>query len=108
MTEPELLQDEMITLNIYRAIYYTRKYGDRAQEFDRKDERIIELIYNRWRNLQGEVILDCDDCVEEAFDRLMKQMLIQQGYRKEFNITDTKQLKAHLLPRVKGKMEREN
>lgn len=63
-----------ITLSPYRHIYYTFKYGDRAPEFTFADEKILEKIYNEWRGTR-EVVSSCDECIEEAFERLMKEMI---------------------------------
>lgn len=107
MEEKQISQADMIILNSYIDIYQNFPYGNRAPELTRKDEIILEIIYNKWRGGQ-EVILDCDECVEEAFDRLCKQMLIQQGMRKEFGITEVDKLRAELRARVGNKLRNNN
>lgn len=67
---------DILILNNYLQIFHNFPYGERAPEFTGKDEQIIEDIYNRWRGTATHVI-DCDECLEEAFNRLMLQMISQ-------------------------------
>lgn len=46
--------------------------GDRAPELGHKQEKEIELIYNEWRGSRH-VIAGCDDCIEEALERLFSE-----------------------------------
>lgn len=73
----ELRPQHHFALNLYRHIYYTYGYGDRAPYFTGEDEKVIERIYNEWRNTNIKVS-SCDDCIEESFNRLMEQVLKEE------------------------------
>lgn len=67
-------QEQHDILMTYRPLYDNVPYDERAAELTGEDEKIIEKIYNQWRggNL---TILSCDECVNEAFDRLMRECI---------------------------------
>lgn len=78
----DLRQDHISILNKFRDIYLTYPYSTGDHEFPRiehltpSDEIVIESIYKDWR---GEnVDFHCDECLNEAFDRLMKAMIEQE------------------------------
>lgn len=71
---PELTLPLYHALNEYRHIYSWHKLGERAGEFSKEDEKRVERIYNMWRE-SNEIIIDCDECLEEAFERLMNACL---------------------------------
>lgn len=73
-----IIDSDILVLNNYLQIFLDFPYGERAPEFTGKDEKVIEDIYNRWRGTE-EIVINCDECLEEAFNRLMIQLSEQHG-----------------------------
>ena len=85
----KLLTPYQVTqLQEYRVIYNGNEYGDRAPELTKADELILQKIYNDWRGTT-ETIINCDECCEEVFERLMKQMIFQSIGKGDDDLTLT-------------------
>ena len=70
----ELTPEQATALSHFRNIYDQFAYDDRCSELSGDDEKVIEKIYNQWRGLAIN-IRSCDECVNEAFDRVMKELI---------------------------------
>jgi hypothetical protein len=67
-----LTEEQCTVLASYLQIFESVHKDFRAAELSGDDEKIIEKIYNQWRGTVVN-IRSCDECVNEAFDRLMNE-----------------------------------
>ena len=75
----------MIDQSIYEALVHFKpvfenfsyKVGSdefpRLDELTNDDERLIEKLYRQWRNERVDIW--CDECLNEAFNRLMNEVV---------------------------------
>lgn len=77
-----LTPEQAIALSHYKPIWDNFPYEERSSELTGNDEKVIAKIYQQWRGESIE-INKCDECINEAFDRLMNELMNYEKAKQE-------------------------